>query len=218
MLGLLEFKVTLGPLTGLLGIGLGIFSIFGFVVLGMRTLYFFEPSILVPTIHRRMENAIQRALAGRFRWRDSSFQNHWQKQADAAFETYGDLVDVVVKDGNASSAALVELASELTRLGRIYARHKARIPSDSFWFKRAARQKKFLQTSSFAVDIALATDTGLPPDSVPDRDWFERRTAQLLRRLVKVLVERNDFAGLTTVVERMRATVDTCDWLPSRMR
>lgn len=207
MLAATSFAIRLGALNNLLAASLALFSIFSFVVLSLRALDFFEPANLIPPLNKALHRSIQSVTPKGFNWQDASFQAHHQKVAESALECYANLVTVAAAKENVSVAGLADFARELLRATRRYARAKATIPSDSFWFKRTEKQKHWLTTSEHEVGLALVTDTALTPEQVPDRHWFEARVAEILRRIAQGLVERQDFAGLGELGQALGQTV-----------
>lgn len=209
MLTAVSFTIPLGALNNLLAAFFALFSIFSFVVLSLRALDFFEPANLIPPLNKALSRSIREVTPDGFNWQDASFQAHHQKVAESALECYANLVTVAAAKENVSVAALTDFARELLRAMRQYARIKARIPTDSYWFKRTGRQKRWLTASEHEVELALMTDTALTPEQVPDLDWFETRVAGVLQRIAQELVAREDSAGLGELGQALAQTAGT---------
>jgi hypothetical protein len=199
MLAELAFAIRLGALNNLLAGFLGLFSIFSFVVLSMRALEFLEPANLTPPLNKTLQKSIESVTAPRFGWEDPSFQAYHQRIAENALECYANLISIAAAKENIGADALVEFARELLRATRRYARAKSNIPSNSYWFKRTERQKRWLTASEHEVELALVTDTALAPDQVPDRTWFESRVGTILHSIAQALEERQDFGALAVL-------------------
>jgi hypothetical protein len=81
MLNLLAFGHQLGSLNTLFAGFLCLFSIFGFVFLGVRAFEYFDPTVLVSLLNRRVLEKIQSVTPDGYQWTDQSFQSHHQRQA-----------------------------------------------------------------------------------------------------------------------------------------
>lgn len=58
------------------------------------------------------------------------------------------------------------------------------------------------------LEIALATDTSLAPEQVPDPLWFETESAKLLEEIAAELGERKDHACLAQLAVTLHRTMD----------
>ena len=79
----------------LIGAGL---AIIGFVRLGTRAFYLFDPTVLS---HRLFEQLLQchtQVQAGRYRWSDQSFQSHARKRARIAVDTLATVSDITAQE------------------------------------------------------------------------------------------------------------------------
>jgi hypothetical protein len=100
MLTCLAFGYQIGTLNTLLASFLCLFSIFGFVFLGVRAFEYFDPTMLVSLFNRRMLKEIQSVTPSGFQWKDASFQAHHQKQAGVLLGCYSDLVTIASQTEN----------------------------------------------------------------------------------------------------------------------
>jgi hypothetical protein len=200
MLAAASLGVPLGALNILWISFIGLFGVFSFVVLGLRTFSFFAPAALVQHLNHRLARTMAEVIPTGYKWLDSSFQHHHQRQANKVVETYANLVTISEQDENLNSHALVELAEGLFAALNHYAKIKGRVPTKSFWFRRRPQHKQWLLASHTEVEMARATDTTLQPEMVPDLHWFETEVIQVIVRIVKRLSARADLAGLVTVL------------------
>jgi hypothetical protein len=213
MLTALAFGYQIGPLNTILASFLCLFSIFGFVFLGVRAFEYFDPSALVSLLNRRFWREIQAVTPDGYQWQDQSFQAHHQRQAEELLGNFSDLVTVASQKENLHGKGLVDVGKGLLLALNIYAKEKVRIPSSSYWFKRTYRHKNWLLTSHNELEVALATGTVIQPDSVPDLMWFEIEAARILAEAFHQLGERRDSAGtidLTTSLQNHLGGMGQC--------
>lgn len=207
MLTALVFGQSLGPLNVLLVSALALFSILSFWMLGQRAFRLFDPAALSETLNRELVGAITAATPERFGWDEMSLQTHQQRRAERALNSYRNLVTIAGQPEN-TSHGLTDLGRSLLAVLTFYVAAKSRIPSQSYWFKRTNRHKDWLLARQHELDIALATDTSLAPEQVPDPTWFESTSAKLLQEIAVELGKRDDFPGLALLANDLRETMD----------
>jgi len=200
MLTAVSLGIALGGLNILWLSFLGLFGVFSFVVLGLRTFWFFDPTALVQHLNHRLARAIGEVTPAGYKWLDASFQNHHQGQAERTIEAYASLAAIAEEGDNLNSRALVELAEGLFAALNHYAWTKNRIPTKSLWFRRRPKHKQWLLASYHEVEVARATDTVLQPEMVPDLHWFETEAGRVVARIVRCLSARADLTGMVTVL------------------
>ncbi|GAF68250.1 unnamed protein product, partial [marine sediment metagenome] len=83
LLAMQTFGFTIGILNLLFIIGLGLFSIFSFMVLGSRVFVFFDPTRLVDILSPDLLRWVKSASITGFQWQNPSFQAYAQKRAEA---------------------------------------------------------------------------------------------------------------------------------------
>ena len=201
MLSIVSFGIPVGSLNVLWLSFLGLFSVFSFVVLGVRTFSFFDPAALVQHLNHRLVLAMDEVTPSGYKWLDPSFQNHHQRQADRTIEAYTNLVVIAEQSENLNSRALVELAKGLINILSHYSAIKGCVPTKSLWFRRRPQHKQWLLAPYHEVEMARATDTAIQPEMVPDLQWFETKVNQVLARIVSRLSARSDLAGLISVLD-----------------
>lgn len=209
----LAFGYQIGPLNTLLASLLCLFSIFGFAILGVRAFDYFDPASLVSLLNRRLWKEVQSVTPDGWQWQDESFQAHHQHQAEELLGNFSDLVIVASQKENLHGKGLVDVGKGLLLALNVYARAKSRIPSSSYWFKRAYKHKNWLLASNSELEIALATGTTIQPDKVPDLMWFETEASRILEAVFVQLGERRDSAGtiaLTTTLHTHLGGMGQC--------
>lgn len=204
MLTALAFNYEVGLLNTLLASFLCLFSIFGFVTLGIRAFEYFDPAALVSFLRRRIVQAVQSVTPDGNHWLDESFQRYHQRRAAEFLSAFSDLVTIASQKENLHGKGLVDVGQGLLLVLNIYAKEKLRIPSSSYWFKRTYRHKNWLLTSYNELEMALATGTIVQPETVPDRMWFEAEGARILYDVYHELNERRDATGSVAMASSLQ--------------
>jgi len=196
---LLMGAMALGRQPGVLNlifvIGLAACSIYGCVVLGFRIFYFFDPPKLVDHLIVDLIRWIEEASVEGHWWEDSSFQSHYQGQAEEVLRTYHNIVYLANREEHLQSKALIELASRGFFLLRYYAHKKTSIPSNSQWFKRTYKHPEWFTSPDTSVRLALNTGTPLQPQHIPDLLWLEDEIERTVAHMLRGLFERQDLLG-----------------------
>lgn len=200
MLAAVSLGVPIGALNIFWLSFLGLFAVFSFVLLGLRTFSFFDPTALVRHLNPRLARAMSEVTPTGYKWLDPSFQSHQQRDADRAIEAYANLIVIAEQSENLNARTLVELAEGLFAALNHYALIKCRIPTKSLWFRRHPKHKQWLLAPSHELEIARSTDTALQPEMVPDLNWFENNINQALTKIITRLCTRADLTGLITVL------------------
>ncbi len=203
----ISVKIHIGILNTFFASGLCLFAAYSFVVLGIRTFQYFDPIALSPHVNGRILKAVHAVTPDGYQWLDPSFQRHHQQNAQNLLTSYADLVTIAAQKDNLTTKGLVELATGLLNLTKVYAVEKRKIPTASLWFRKRHRHKEWLLTSYHEVEIALATGTIPQPENEPDPLWFEGEIASILSRICSEVAERADTAALATLTSRLTDTM-----------
>jgi len=209
MLLALTLNIHIGILNTFFASILCLFGAFGFVVLGIRILHYFDPIALAPHISRLISRAVHTVTPAGFQWRDPSFQRHHQQHAQNLLSVFADLVTIAAQKENLTTKGLLELGKALLVLTNAYAVEKRKIPTSSLWFRKRHRHKNWLLSSYHEVGIALETSTIPQPENEPDLLWFETEIAEILRRICKELADRGDTDAMGSLASRLIDTMMT---------
>jgi hypothetical protein len=204
MLTALAFKIPVGVLNTSVAAFLCLFSIFSFVILGIRAFQFFDPATLISYLNRNLSMSIHAVTSQGANWLDESFQAHHQRRAEGLLSVYSNLVLVASQPENLQGKGLAELGQGILRVLSYYSSHKAKIPSSSYWFKRTHEHKDWLLAPYHELEMALATATSVRPESVPDLTWLETQLCRLFGDILRSLGERSDLTSML----RLAATLD----------
>ncbi len=115
-------------------------------------------------------------------------------------ETYRNLVSLALAEAHLRGRAVASLVSRLFDILNVYSRKKNKIPTDSRWFKYEERHQEWFTTDYTQVAMALQTGTALPPQSVPDPMWLERRVERIVLTAIQAFIEQKDYRSLWSVL------------------
>jgi hypothetical protein len=182
----------------------GLVSIFSFLVLGKRVFHFFNPTQLTWQLFTELLDCIKAATPDGFRWHDPAFQNHARRQAEKVLGTYRRIVDLTCCEDyrHIEAESLVAIANNTLLLLRHYGREKARIPTESLWFARAAEEHDWLVADPTRLDLALKSSTGIQPKMVPDMLWFEHLAASTVTAIFEELLARGELGSAVLIVTK----------------
>lgn len=186
---------------------LGIIGIFGFLKLGYRVLDFFNPAELAPNLSADLIHWIDSATVDGYRWDDTSFPAHYQKQAERVLNTYKNLVDIIAREEASYGGSLLLLAEHALMLLEIYSERKHKIPSQSTWFERTNVHPNWLTADYTGIEMAIKTGTSLHPKQVPDVFWFESHIETILVKVLDALEQQKDTSQYVGVMNRVQHAV-----------
>jgi hypothetical protein len=203
LLGFASHGFKIDPLNMVFVCLLGLFAVFSFITLGIRTFQFFDPTAILPFLRENFARAVIAATPSGYNWRDAAFQNYQQRQAERYLGSASNLISLAVSDEQVSGRALSDIANSLFHMLCFYSGNKSRIPPSSHWFRRRNRHKDWLLSDYNEVSIALQTGTVLRPELVPDANWVEDDIAKQLSRIIAELQKRNDTSACMSVAQSL---------------
>jgi hypothetical protein len=167
-LGLPRNHIAIPFICILAGIG-----IIGFIRLGQRTFYLFDPSSLsVPVLHDVYRD-IKRVSAGGYQWDDPSFQNHAAKQVRNNLDILRSLAEITSKERHLLGKPYVQLIQKIIIFMINYEKMKKRIPSKSNWYIKRYKHRLWYRTSDSTVSIALQSSSLPQPEIEHEHFWVE---------------------------------------------
>lgn len=207
LLGAASMGYSPGILNTLLVTGLGVLATLSFVGLGMRAFNFLDPAGLAGYLGSDLIRHIESATPRGFRWGDSSFQAHYQKEADSVLSTYRNLVDIACNEQHIHGNSLKKIAEGALTLLQLYSEEKLKIPTDSYWFERTNRHPEWLTSDYARLDTALKTMTPLAPEQVPDPLWLEIHIEGITSRAVRALIEAKELRAALKITYSWHQTL-----------
>ena len=209
LLGYRAFGGYPGVFSSLFVIVLGCLGIFCFVVLGLRAFFFFDPTQLSNALFYELNNNIRLSTVNGFRWADANFQAHYQKLAAKNVSTLSDLVRICLKRTDLGKASLPTVLQKIVFSMRDYERQRSYIPSDSRWYTRVPRYKDWFLTDSSTLEIAVQTQTAIPPEMVPNPYWLENELTEILSSAVEEVLQKNNLEAVYTTLNVLNMYLET---------
>jgi hypothetical protein len=176
-----------GPFSFVLATVLGIVSILGFVVLGLRTFAFLSPANLAAALPRELLQSMSAAAPAGHRWTDPAIQDYYRRLANGVIRNFREVADFSVSGIRSSPGALANLARSAISLLRIYAHIKNRIPSTSLWFEKVQRYPSWLTVPEINVEFLLRGDSQATPEQIADFLWVERGIEPIVQSVLEIL-------------------------------
>lgn len=177
-----------------------VFSILSFVVLGLKTLDFFNPTPLLNYLDRDFLRWSMAATPKGLLWHDQSFQFHYQQQAEKTLRTYQSVIAMVADKKAMGVHPVMEIARRTHELMVIYARTKQQVPTESYWFRRKGEFQDWLLADPIFINLALSTGTGIQQRSVPNLLWVEEELHEVLGRVIERLVSDQNWYNLALMI------------------
>lgn len=209
LLGYRVFGGYPGVFSSLFVIVLGCFGTFCFVVLGLRAFFFFDPTQLSNTIFYELKNNIRLSTINGVRWGDANFQAHYQELAGRNVSTLSDLMRICLKRTDLEKASLPTLLRRIVLSMRDYGRQRSYIPSDSRWYTRVPRYKDWFLTDFSTLEIAVQTQTTIPPEMVPNPYWLENELTEILSSAVERVLQENNLEPVYTTINVLNMYLET---------
>lgn len=181
-----------GALPLLYIIALGCFGVFCFGELGIRAFYFFDPTRLCDSIYYELAKNIRSATIDGFRWNSPDFQAHYNKLATQSVSKIDALVKFCLQEKNLMPAALIAVLHRSSIILAAYFDQRIGIPTNSQWYGRAPKHKSWFLQDHTRLNLALKTNTPIPPEVVPTPDWLEMRIAHIHAFAIKQLLDSHN--------------------------
>ncbi len=170
-----------GILNLLLVIGLSLFGVLSFLLLGMRVFNFFDYYELARPIFADLYGEIRHATTKGFAWDNEHFQAHYQKMASKHLRSLRVFFQSVLLTKEKEEEPLVNLTHRLTYLLSSYQKDKRLIPTNSKWYEATLIHQNWFLADSSALTVALNTHVGLQPKPQPNLYWFEEDVCATLQ-------------------------------------
>jgi len=194
---------------------LALFAIYAFVRLGLRTFYFFDPTVLSGSVRFEFRRWVGRARGKRAAGRDASFQDFFRRRARTSVGAYATLVRVTSTQKDFNVEPLERLSDSIIRTLRYYASVKHQIPTSSRWFGQTLQHTPWVLADATELMVAAPTATLLMPKPVPDRNWVEEALFDALLEILKTDLDARRYpeagqllARIADEIEEIAASAD----------
>ena len=185
-------------------------AIIGFVRLGTRAFYLFDPTVLSQHLFVQLHRCHVQAQAGSFRGFDESFQNHAHKVAQTSIDTLATVSDITSKEPHLNGRPFADLCKNLLSFLVLYEAAKKSIPTNSRWYEKRYVHSDWYRTSETQTSVSHQTATGLQPQSVSNPRWIESATLPIIKRCLETNIRSNRYALVNELLDGLNAYVE---WL-----
>ena len=168
-------------------------TIIGFVLLGTRAFFLFDPRTLSDTLFKQLRQCYTQVQSGGFRWLDQAFQKHAQQEAQRAIDALAILSEIAGKDLHLNGRPFAGLCKNLLIFLRDYETRKKSIPTDSLWYRQRAVHPHWYRTSDSETSLAHDTATLPTPAAVNDPRWLESAILPIVKRCLSINIENKRY-------------------------
>ena len=186
----------------LLIIGAGV-MIIGFVRLGARAFYFFDPTILSHRLLKQLFQYHRQVQAGGYRWLDRSFQDYTHRRAQTTIDTLTTVSEIAAKEPHLNGHPFAGLCKNLISFLIVYETAKKSIPTDSLWYRQKYVHSDWYKTSDTKTSLAYETATGLQPETVSDPRWIESAILPIVSRCLEINIEEKRYPIVIELLNRL---------------
>ncbi len=179
-------------------------AIIGFVRLGTRAFYLFDPTILSHRLFEELHRCHTQVQASRYRWSDQSFQSHARKRARIAVDTLTTVSDITAQETHLNGRPFADLCKNLLSFLLRYEAAKKFIPTDSLWYERRYKHPDWYRTDDTATSTAHRTATTLQPQSVGEPRWIELAILPIVQHCLEINIRENRY----TIVDELLGYID----------
>lgn len=186
----------------LLILGAGV-MIIGFVRLGARAFYFFDPTILSHRLFNQLFQCHRQVQAGGYRWFDQSFQDHTHRRAQTTIDTLTTVSEIAAKEPHLNGDPFAGLCKNLLSFLLVYETAKKSIPTGSLWYRQKYVHSDWYRTDDTKTFLAYETATGLSPETVSDPKWIESAILPIVQRCLKINIEEKRYPIVIELLNRL---------------
>lgn len=186
----------------LLILGAGV-MIIGFVRLGARAFYFFDPTVLSHRLFNQLFQSHRQVQAAGYRWFDRSFQDHARRRAQTIIDTLTTVSEIAAKEPHLNGRPFAGLCKHLLSFLLVYERGKKAIPTDSLWYQQRYVHPDWYRTDDTKISVAYQTATGLRPESVSDPRWIEAAILPIVSRCLEINMEEKRYPIVIELLNRL---------------
>ena len=179
--------------------------VIGFVQLGARAFYLFDPTTLSGGLLGRIQQCYLRVQAGGYRWLDPSFQKDAHRKAQTAINSLTAMSEIVAEEPHLRVHPFAGFCRNLLLFLIRYETVKESIPTDSLWYAKQAVHPNWYQTSDTATSLAYETASGLRPESVSDVRWIESAVLPIVQHCLETNIKEKRYA----IVNELLGYLDT---------
>jgi hypothetical protein len=179
-------------------------GIYGFIALGQRAFYLFDPVQISDTVFVDLGRWLRRVGRGGFRWNHASFQQFAHKSASGDLDAIHALHRLCLSEQAMGNEPQLALLRRLAGFLIDYSARKASIPVHSRWFPRIYEHRSWYGSDDSRVAVAHQTGTSLQPEEVVDKDWIENSLLPVFERAAAFYLSHGDKKQALEVINLVR--------------
>ena len=183
-------------------LGAGV-MIIGFVRLGARAFYFFDPTILSDRLFKQLFQYHRQVQEGGYRWLDSSFQNYTHRRAQNTIDTLTAVSDIAAKEPYLNGRPFADLCKKLLLFLSHYETVKKSIPTGSLWYRQKYVHPDWYRTSDTKTSLAYETATRLQPETIGDLRWIESAILPIVSRCLEINLKEKRYPIVIELLNRL---------------
>lgn len=187
-----------------LGAGL---VIVGFVRLGARAFYLFDPTSLSYRLFEQLRRCHLQMQVGGYRWSDQSFQKHAHRVAQTAIDTLATVSDIAARERHLNGRPFAGLCNRLLSFLVHYETAKKSIPTDSHWYEERYVHPDWYRAGDTETSMAHQTATGLRPQSIREPRWIEAAILPIVQRCLELNIRKRRYVLVYELISYIDAYV-----------
>ena len=186
----------------LLIVGAGV-MIIGFVRLGARAFYLFDPTSLSHSLFDRLQQCHRQMQAGGYRWLDQSFQSSSHRVAQRNMDTLSTLSEIAAKEPHLNGRPFVDMCKNMLSFLSSYETNRKLIPTDSLWYPQRYEHPDWYRTVDLRTSLAYKTATGLPPETISDSRWIESAILPIVQRCLEINMKEKRYSIINELINHL---------------
>ena len=205
-LGVLALGYSFGSGSAVVFALLGAASVLSFIELGKRVFQFLDPEAVTTSLASDIATAVSSVKGTGLLARDRSIQAHLQAVAARKLDAWDEMVSVSIGRSQ-SASALKNIGQNAVSLLQWYSKAKLPIPKESYWFERALEHPSYLLDGGSNLRLALGAGVWMSAKMEPDQLWLERRSGEIIQRVVIALLEKESNRPCVEIVESLNSWI-----------
>ena len=177
--------------------------IIGFVQLGGRAFYLFDPTSLAHSLFARLQQCHKQMQAGGYRWSDQSFQRHSHKIAQNDIDTLTTLSEIAVKEPHLNGRPFGNLCRNLLSFLCNYETKRKLIPTNSLWYRQQYEHPDWYRTGDTETSLAHETSTGLQPKVMRNTRWIESEILPIVQCCLEINIKEKRYPIVIELLNRL---------------
>ncbi len=181
--------------------------IIGFVQLGARAFYLFDPTTLSGGLLRQVQQGYKQVKAGGYRWSDPSFQKGAYNKAQNAINSLTMMSEMVAEETHLKVHPFAGFCRNLLSFLTRYEVVKKSIPTDSLWYAKQQVHPDWYRTDDMVTSMAYETGSGLSPDSVSNTRWIESAVLPIVQHCLEINCKEKRYVIVNDLLSSLNAYI-----------